>query len=526
MNDRVQAYLTRIRQWWAAQSPTKRWRIVALVVLAVGVMVAGFVIISSPDWQPLYTNLSARTAGQITSELTTMKVPYQLTDGGSTILVPKADVNQVRVSLADQNIPSSTVGLPSSLTFSLGESDQEIQLQELANLEATLESTIDSINGVRSSRVLINQPSPSLFGETTQESTASVFVDLAPGASLNTSQVRGIMNLVAHSVSGLSVNEVSVVDQNGTVLSASALDNNSAASQVSGVSGAELAAENAVSSEIRNNVQNMLDQVLGPGNAVVQVSAILNFNHSSVTSVAYGHAVLSSQEVQTSTSSGTTPPSPAVGTQGNTPTVTTTTTNGGTSKSNSRTTVDRYLVDTTKTSQVVPAGQIQRLTVAVVVDQKLSAKEAKSLRNLVANAAGVNFKAGDQVTVVGMPFNRTAVSQALAAMQQAQRAETIREGVLALLAVGAFVFLLVMLRRALRSRPSEAEAPAVPLPTAVGGQVDFQEPMSVAELLDEMRQAKEPSISERARQRLDDLARHDPETAARLLRAWMEEDNS
>ncbi|MCY0897349.1 MAG: flagellar basal-body MS-ring/collar protein FliF [Firmicutes bacterium] len=525
MNDRVQAYLTRIRQWWQAQSPSKRWRVVVLAALAVGVVVAGFVIISSPDWQPLYTNLNARTAGQITSELTTMKVPYQLTDGGSTILVPKADVNQVRVSLADQNIPSSTVGLPSSLTFSLGESDQEIQLQELANLEATLESTIDSINGVRSSRVLINQPAPSLFGETTQESTASVFVDLAPGASLSAGQVRGIMNLVAHSVSGLSVNEVSVVDQNGTVLSASALNNDSAALQVSGVSGAELAAENAVSTEIRNNVQNMLDQVLGPGNAVVQVSAVLNFNHSSVTSVAYGHAVLSSQEVQTSSSSGTTPPSPAVGTQGNTPTVTTAASTG-TSKSNSRTTVDKYLVDTTKTSQVVPAGQIQRLTVAVVVDQKLSPKEAKSLRLLVANAAGVNFKAGDQVTVVGMPFNRTAVSQALAAMQKAQRAQTIREGVLALLALGTFIFLVLMLRRAFKNRPPQAEAPPVALPTAVGGQIDFQEPMSVAELLDEMRQQKEPSISERARQRLDELARHDPETAARLLRTWMEEDNS
>lgn len=528
MNDQLQTSVTRLRQWWTGQSSSKRLRLAVLLVLAIAVVVAGWAFITSPNWQPLYTNLNARTAGQITAELNTLKVPYQLTNGGGTVEVPKKDVNQARVSLADQNIPSQNVGLPSSLTFSIGESDQQIQATELANLEATLESTINSITSVRSSRVLINEPAPGLFGETTGQASASVFVDLAPGNNLSAGQVRGIMNLVAHSVSGMPVKSVSVVDQSGLVLSSGVLSGNGLASGVSGVSQAELAAENSMASQIRNNVENMLTQVLGPGNAVVQVSAILNFNHSTVHSTQYGKGVLSQQQVQTSTSTGSVPPSTAVGTAGNTATTTVSSSSASASSnsSNSKTTVNKYDVNNTKTVQTIPAGQIARLTVAVVVNQKLTAKEASSIKNLVANAAGVNFKAGDQLSVVGMPFNRTAVSQAMASMQKAQRSQTLRQGIAALLGVLALVFVFLMIRRTMKNRPAVAEAPAIRLPTAVGAQVDFQEPMSVADLLNEMRAAKEPTISDAARERLDEMARNDPETAARLLKAWMEEENS
>lgn len=527
MNDQVQAYLTRLRQWWAGQSATRRLRLAGLIVLAMAVVVGGWAFITSPNWQPLYTNLNARTAGQITAQLNTMKIPYQLTNGGSTVEVPKNDVNQVRVSLADQNIPSQNVGLPSSLSFSIGESNAQIQATELANLEATLQATVNSITGVRSSRVLINQPAPGLFGETTSQASASVFVDLQPGGSLSSGQVRGIMNLVAHSVQGLSVKNVSVVDQSGLVLSAGALSQNGQAAGVSDVSQAELAAENQVAATIRTNVQNMLTQVLGPGNAVVQVSDILNFNHSTVNSTQYGKGVLSQQQVQTSSSAGSAPPSTPVGTAGNTPgTTVTTSASTSTGTQTSKTTINRYDVNQTKTVQSIPAGQIQRLTIAVVVNQKLTAKEAASLKSLVANAGGVNFKAGDQLSVVGMPFNRTAVNAALASMQKAQRSQTIRQAAAAAAALLVLGFLLLMIRRTIKNRPTPAERPAITLPTAVGGQVNFQEPMSVADLLSEMRAAKEPAISDQARQRLDEMARNDPETAARLLKAWMEEESS
>ncbi|MCY0864316.1 MAG: flagellar basal-body MS-ring/collar protein FliF [Sulfobacillus sp.] len=524
MNERAKAYWDRLLNWWKNQAPAQKLRVGGLVVLGLAVLVTGWTLVTSPDWQPLYTNLDPRTAGQITNQLSQMKIPYELTNGGATILVPKKDVNQVRVDLADQNIPSSgTVGLPQPMTFTLGETDQEIQLTQLADLEATLESTINSINGVHSSRVLINEPAPSLFGETTTPATASVFVDLNPGASLSAGQVRGIMNLVAHSVNGLAVNQVTVVDQNGDVLSAGVLNQGPAAT-ISGLSSAELADENQVASNIRNNVEGMLTQVLGPGNAVVQVSATLNFNQSQIQSTQYGKGVLSSQQVQSSTSTQSAAPTTAAGTTGNVP-VYTTQSSGGPTSTNSKTVISNYLVDTTKTNETVPGGAIQRLTVAVVVDKKLTAQEAQSLKSLVASAAGIDYQRGDQLTVVGLPFNRSAVSQALLAMQKAQRAQEIRQGVLGLMALLVFLGVLFTIRRSLKNRPVPEPMPAV-LPQAVGEVAPGPEPMSVAELLNEMRVQREPDTAEQARQRLLELAKNEPETAARLLKAWMDEESS
>lgn len=519
MNDSIKVYRDRLVNWWNALSGVQRLRLGVVVALGLAIIGTGYGILTSPHWQPLYTNLNARTAGQITAQLNQMKVPYQLQDQGRTILVPQKDVDQVRVDLADRNIPSSgTVGMPAPLTFTLGETDQEIQLTQLANLEAALATTIDSISGIHQSRVLINEPPPNLFGESQSSATASVFVNLNPGASLSNAQVRGIMNLVAHSVSGLSVNQVSVVDQNGVLLSAGVL-NNTAAAQTTGMTAAELNAEANVENHIRSAVESMLTQVLGPGQAVVRVNAALNFNQSNISSVKYGPSVLSSQQVQTSSSkqaAGTT--TPPAGTGSNVPVYPTVTATGP-SSSSQKTTISHWLVDTTKTNETIPAGAIQRLTVGVVVDKRLSAAEVATLKNLVAAAAGFNPAQGDVVTVVGQPFNRSAVNAAMAAMAKAAAAQRLRQQIAlaaaAVLLLGLGVVLFRVLRR---SRPQ----PAVLMPAA--GQEEAMPAMSVADLLNEIREAKEPSLAEVAKNHLDQLVKSDPEGVARLIRAWLQED--
>lgn len=424
MNQRIKEYGQQILNWWKRQSLTQRLRLGVISALALSVVLVLINWVTSPNWQPLYTNLSPRAAGQITTQLTQMKVPYQLTNQGRTVLVPKAHVNQVRVDLADLNIPSSTVGMPQPLHFSLGETNQEITLTQLADLEATLAQTINSINGVHNSRVLINQPPPALFGESAANPTASVFLDLNLGVSLSASQVRGIMNLVAHSVAGLTPKEVTVVDQAGTLLSQNAL-NSQPGSSITGTSQAELAAEDQIDNQIAQKVTSMLDQVLGPGAAVVRVNASLNFNQSSIHSILYGKSVLSSQKVTTKTTSSKGAAAVPAGAQGNTPAYPVTTGALGPSKSQSNSTTSHWLVDKTSTNQVVPAGSINRMTVAVAVDKPLSKAQSASLKSLVSSAAGVNAKRGDVVTIMGQPFNRTQVNQALKQMAQAQKIQQI-----------------------------------------------------------------------------------------------------
>ncbi|MHB1611389.1 MAG: flagellar basal-body MS-ring/collar protein FliF [Sulfobacillus sp.] len=529
MNERMQQYRQWLVHWWKGSSTSQKLR--AGVVLALFLAVAGVTwgMLTNPNYQPLYTNLNAAAAGQITAQLTQMKVPYQLSDQGRTVLVPRADVNQVRVTLADQNIPSSgTVGLPTPLTFSLGETDQELQLSQLVNIEASLQETINTINGIHNSRVLINEPSPSLFGESQTNATASVFVDLTPGDSLSTGQVRGIMNLVAHSVSGLAVNQVIVVDQSGNVLSAG-LSSNSPAGQLSGMSSAEMADQNSVDNQISNNISSMLQQMLGPGAAVVRVNATLNFNQSTVDSTQYGKSTLSSQQVQTQKSSQTAATVTQTGTGGNVP-VYPNGSAGGPSTSSSTTTVSHYLVDTTNTHQTIPAGNITRLTVAVVVNKTLSPAQANTIKNLVAAAAGITPAVASKVVVVGAPFNRAAVNSALLAMNKASRAEALRRYILLGLAVVAGVLLLLWIRRmAKRINFTPAFAPAGPsLPKGdERSQLTGDNPrLSVADLLNEMRLAKEPSQAEVAKKHLDQLVKSDPDSVARLIRAWMQEDDT
>lgn len=521
MNDRIQKTRQWVTNWWKVSSTSQKLRLGVVLAMLVAVVGVAWGMVTNPNYQPLYTNLNPAAAGQITAQLTQMKIPYQLSSQGRTVLVPKSDVNQVRVTLADQNIPSSgTVGLPTPLTFSLGETNQEIQLSQLVNIEATLQQTIDTINGVKSSRVLINEPSPSLFGESQNKPTASVFVSLIPGETLNPGQVRGIMNLVAHSVSGLAVASVTVVDQSGNVLSAG-LSPNSQAGQVSGLTGAELAAQTSVDNQISQNVTTMLQQMLGPGSAVVRVNAALNFNQSTVNTTTYGKNALSSQQVQTKTSSQAAGTAAQTGAGGNTP-VYPAAGAAGPSKSSSSTTVSHYLVNTTKTTQTIQPGSINRLTIAVVVDKALTAAQAASIKNLVSAAAGVNLARGDQVTVVGQAFNRTAVNSAVLAMKKAAAAQSLRRYVLLGLAVVAGLILLLWIRRMAKKisvRPMLAPAGGGNLST-----LDDGPRLSVADLLNEMRQSKEPTLADAAKMHLDQLVKTDPEGVARMLRAWIQEE--
>ncbi len=522
MNESLKNLQNRILAWWRTTDSTRRLRLGAMTVMGLVVLIVGIGFLTRTNWQPLYNNLSAQSAGQITNQLTQMKVPYELTDQGRTVMVPASDVDQVRVDLASANIPSSgTVGLPTPVSFSLGETDQEIQINQLINTEATLESTIDSIAGIKSSKVLINQPSPSLFGEGASQASASVFVDLNPGANLNPGQVRGIMNLVAHAISGLPLADVSVVDQYGTVLSQGVLSNNG--SSAAGQAAQQLAAEHAVDNQVSSQVSSLLTQVLGPGNAVVRVNASLNFNNREVRQVTYGRGVLGSQTSNVTSSKSSAAAVKAAGAGANT--VTYPTTLNGPSSSNSRAVTTHYDVNQTVNEVTIPAGGINRMTVAVAVDQAMSPAKLRSLKNLVVQAAGLNLRAGDQVDILAQPFNHSLVKQALASIAATQRANRLRQQIEAALAFLALVLLIVGIRRVMK-RPSPRSLELAEPEELYLGAGGMPMPMTMADLLPQPQpEMIERNIHAEARAHLNKTAHEHPDTVARLIRTWLAEDD-
>ena len=247
----------------------------------VGVIAAGVAFMhieSKPNYQPLFTNLQPSDSGAVTAQLATAKVPYQLSDGGATVSVPAADVDQERVALAEQGLPNSgTVGFSNLEKSGITTSEFVQQVEYQQALEGQLEQTIESIQGIQSAQVNLVVPQQSDFAIGNQPSTtASILVDLMPGTSLSSGQVQGIVHLAASSTPGLSASNVTVVDNKGQVLS-------SPGGAISGTGSSDTQQTNAYDNQLSTSIESLLDRVVGVGNAAVQVHAVLDFNRQSTT---------------------------------------------------------------------------------------------------------------------------------------------------------------------------------------------------------------------------------------------------
>jgi flagellar M-ring protein FliF len=387
---------------------------VMTVLAVVGVIIAGVVFMgaeSKPTYQPLFTNLQSSDAGAITQQLASQKIPYQLADGGSTILVPAADVDQERVALAQQGLPQAgNVGFSNLEKSGITTSEFVQQVEYQQALEAQLEQTISSIQGVQSAQVNLVVPQQSDFAVGTQQTTtASILVNLTPGTVLSSGQVSAVVHLAASSVPGLSSSNVTVVDNHGDVLTAPG--------DAGGTSGASNTQQtNAYDSQLAASLTALLARVVGEGNAAVQVNALLNFNQSQTTTNglqlnAQGQPVTAptGQNTSNSTYNGTgTPPSGVLGSS-----QAPTTTGGSGTYSTTSSQITNAVGQVTQTVKQAP-GQVQRTSVAVLLNSSKKVNEAQ-VRSLVTAAAGLNKANGDQLVVTSMPFASGATAQTAAA---------------------------------------------------------------------------------------------------------------
>ncbi|MGD0882027.1 MAG: flagellar basal-body MS-ring/collar protein FliF [Acidimicrobiales bacterium] len=380
-------------------------------VAVLGVVVGGFLFTkleSQPSYQPLFTNLSASDAGAITSQLTSQKVPYQLADGGTTVLVPSNDVDQERVALAQQGLPEgSNVGF-SNLEKSGITSSQFVQQVEYQQaLESQLAQTIESIQGVQSAQVSLNVPQQSDFVIGNQPTTtASVLVNLTPGTVLTSDQVAAIVHLAASSTPGLSTSDVTVVDNHGDVLNAPGVASG-------GSGGSNTDQTNDYDAEVAGSITSLLDKVVGPGNAAVQVHALLDFDQVNTTTNGLqlgpdGKPVTAPTGTSTSVSTGAAAGGSATGVVG---TTTATTTPAGNSNSTS-TQVTNAVGQVTETVAQAP-GKVEQTSVAVLLNSSATkhVKQAE-IQSLVTAAAGLNLAAGDQLVVSSMAFAPATAGQA------------------------------------------------------------------------------------------------------------------
>ncbi len=539
------------QETWGHLAPWQRFAGIAILVSGVAMALLFGLWMKEPSYALLYQGLDERDAAAIVKELETENIPYRLSAGGTAIEVPPKEVANVRLKLAAQNLPKG--GVVGFELFDQGglsglgmtERMQAVNFQRA--LEGELSRTIMALDAIEVARVHIVIPEESLFAEQQEEPKASVMFKPASSARLSNSQVQAIRYLVANSVEGLDPANVSIVDTEGNVYES---PDASPEMSLMAASGSQLQIQRSYEIESQNKIQAMLDRALGPQKAVVRVNVEMNWDQeeSTLETVApageVGSVVRSTQQKQESWKGA--PASAAEGVPGvdaNAPADLPNYQAGeaGSSAgeySNQESVVNYEVSKEIKNVQRQP-GRVERVSVAVLVDESLAEEEVDKIKALVKAAVGFNEERGDQVTVQRIAFNDTVLAQEAAVLDEmAQRDFYVRIGTIValLLGLGAILFFAWKLFSDMQKRMLpyviEPDVPALPdgqqasaslqqAASSAYSQASGEPPpaLSEAELEDWL---KLPSPDE-GEMRLRAVARRNPELIAAILKDWVKQ---
>lgn len=268
----MQRLLRQMQDIWKGMSPARRVLVAGAGLLAaLGLIAVGYYA-QQADYRPLFTGLPVEEAGAVTAKLESRGVPYRLASGGTTVLVPAEQVQQARVVLAADGIPSR-----GGKGFELFDESSLVMTPFVQNvnysraLQAELARSIMQIEPVSFAKVLIARPEQSPFLREQKPTTASVVLQLKQGATLNRTVAAGIVALVAWGVEGLTPENVTLVDSKGRILSEQHGPDDEA------VPGSQLEFRRDLERDLAAKAEEMLAKTLGYGRAVVRVTADVNF---------------------------------------------------------------------------------------------------------------------------------------------------------------------------------------------------------------------------------------------------------
>ena len=479
-------------------------------------------MVSKPSYSTLATGLEPAQTGKMTAALDQQGIGYELQNNGTALAVQSNETAQARVALAGAGLLGNThPGFELFNKSSLGESQFQQQVTYQRALQGQLEQTIDNIQGVSGAQVELVMPSTQnqLFGESQNASSAAVL--LSGSSSLSSTPVRGIAQLVASSVPGLRLQKVTITDGSGQLLWPS--QNGEAGGGASG----KQAAEERYDDGMEASLDEMLAQTLGPGKAVVQVYANLNTNQTTQESLTYGKAgvpLQQSKNLETLTGSGG--GAGATGTA-NIPAYAQT---GSSGKSNYKheVTGSSLGVNKTVTHSTVAPGEVESEHVSVLLDHSVPASSVGAVKEAVTNAAGIQPKRGDTISLGQMAFAKSTTPAAASAS-----GGMLGYAKYAVIGIASALFLFFT-TRALRRREQEGIDNDPPWLR------ELELPVRLSELEREIppRPADAPTLVAAAagasangggggdpiRRQVEQLAESNPDRVAQQLRSWMQED--
>ncbi len=388
--------------------------------VALGVAVALWS--QTPTYSLLYGNLSQRDAASVTEALQKSAIPFKIDETTGAVMVASAQLQNAKMKLAADGLPKG-----GSNGFEMLSEDQGFgtsQFVEAARyqhaLEGELAQTISSIRNVESARVHLAIPKRSVFLRKQEDPTASIVVNLYGGRSLDEGQVSSIVHLVASSVPHLNSSQVTVIDQRGNLLTAG-----DGASEV-GMTSTQFAYTRKVEDSYIKRVEDMLSPLIGAGKVRAQVSAELDFTTTEKTLESFNPDLpaLRSEQISEDQSSSNASGLGIPGTLSNQPPAGGTTATSGapeastdSSGNSSKRSTRNYELDKTISHTRLASGEIRRLSVAVVLDDKQTvddkgvtthapwaAEDVAKFTTLVKESVGFNAQRGDSVQVINAAF--------------------------------------------------------------------------------------------------------------------------
>jgi len=508
------------------------------VAAAVAVMVAVWMWGQQPDYRVLFSNFSDRDGGAIVAELEKMNIPYKYAEGGGAVLVPADRVHDARLKLASQGLPKGgNVGFELMENQKLGSSQFVERVNFQRAMEGELARSIESVSSVQAARVHLAMPKDSVFVSEQKAPTASVLLNLHPGRALDPQQISAIVHLVASSVPDLPIKNVTVVDQNGNLLS----DSGKPAS-INGMDPSQIKYVQELQQNVVKRIESIITPIVGPNNVRAEATADVDFSRSEQAVESYkpnqtpDAMVVRSQQTSESLN-GTGNPGGVPGALTNQPPAPATApitaagenatppANGALAANTRKDATVNYEVD--KTIQYVQqaGGGLKRLSVAVVVNYKkstnaegkvvmtpLTKAETAQITDLVKEAMGFNAERGDSINVVNTPFARAEVEviPELPWWKQSQYVEYLEmakaAGKYLLMALVLFILYLRVLKPLMKKL---SEAAKMPPPN--------QNP--------QLQHAMAASPGQRNYQdnltRAQQLANQDPRVVANIVKTWV-----
>jgi len=494
--------------------------------------------LSRPDLEMLYGGLNAQDVSRIGAALKEAGIHFDVNSQGTAVLVRRGQSAQARMLLAEKGLPSNA-NAGYELFDKLGSIGLTSFMQEITRvraLEGEMARTIQGMRGVKAARVHIVMPETGSFRRTRQPPSASVIIRTESANDFSAGPA--IRHLVAAAVPGMTVDQVTVLSTDGTILA-------SGSDSASATPAKMISLEKTIGRELRDNIAKTLTPYLGFNNFEISVAARLNTDKRQTNETSYNPESRVERSVRVVKETGNQQNSNSrtpVSVEQNVPAEQTATSPAGDQSRRSnerREELTNYEVSSKVVNTVSEGYKIEQLTVAVVVNRKrlLAAlgegagpeavdKQLKEVERLIESAAGVDAKRGDRITVAAVDFTGGQALEPVASPGIVEQLFSHLSSVINAAAILGVSALLIMFglrpatRVLLENRSSEPEAAAklqadTPLTEvpAVAGAAGGEQPNLIADLTEKL--GRTPL------KRLEQMIDYDEDQAAAILRQWM-----